>query len=133
MVHQLPASKLHESLAVGTTSWHADKESSCTTAFPLFCAVIDFLVDSCDDHLMVCFDDGGDNLDVKNRRIGGKNIYERPDRCRKFVSRAAVRRTAPFSVGSLRVDHINPRWQLRRQINALQTGSQPSFSFLRKK
>ena len=36
---------------------------------------MDFVVNSCDDRFMVCFDDGGDNLDEKDRRIGGKNIY----------------------------------------------------------
>ena len=39
---------------------------------------MDFVVNSCDDRFMVCFDDGGDNHDVKDRRIRGKStcIYE---------------------------------------------------------
>ena len=44
--------------------------------FSAFCAVMDFVVNSCDECFMVCFDDRGDNPDVKDGRIGGKSIYE---------------------------------------------------------
>src|SRR6218665_3411585 len=76
-----PASKPHESLAAGTTSWHADEGSSWTTAFPFICAVMDFVVNSCDDRFMVCFDDGGDNLDVKDPSASHDFLYPLSSLC----------------------------------------------------